>query len=169
MRIRNVAAVLAAVMLVGGCSDSATNDAPEVGPTDPTSGNGAPPPPPAGVGSFKALFVAGGGISDRSDVVENEAHSFDGQLDAVADLGGQPGRRGETERQPGGTEGVAAGVSAAGVSAGRTVAAARGEREQERERECLVSAHPPRSPGRERSLSLLRRRSPASRLPYAGW
>ncbi len=62
MRIRNVAAVLAAVLLVGGCSDSATNDAPGVGPTTPTSGNGAPPPPPPGVGSFKALFVAGSGI-----------------------------------------------------------------------------------------------------------
>lgn len=62
MRIRNIAAVLAAVMLVGGCSDSATNDAPGVGPTDPTSGNGAPPPPPAGVGAFKALFVAGSGV-----------------------------------------------------------------------------------------------------------
>lgn len=62
MTIRNVAAVLAAVLLVGGCSDSATNDAPGVGPTTPTSGNGAPPPPTAGVGSFKALFVAGGGI-----------------------------------------------------------------------------------------------------------
>jgi hypothetical protein len=62
MRIRNVAAVLAAVMLVGGCSDSATNDAPGAGPTTPTSGNGAPPPPAAGVGSFKALFVASSGI-----------------------------------------------------------------------------------------------------------
>ncbi|MCU0976925.1 MAG: hypothetical protein MUC71_11540 [Steroidobacteraceae bacterium] len=62
MRTRNIAAVLAAVMLVGGCSDSATNDAPGVGPTTPTSGNGAPPPPPAGVGSFKALFVASNGI-----------------------------------------------------------------------------------------------------------
>lgn len=62
MRIRNAAAVLAAVMLVGGCSDSATNDAREVGPTTPTSGNGAPPPPPAGVGSFKPLFVIANGI-----------------------------------------------------------------------------------------------------------
>jgi hypothetical protein len=61
MRIRNIAAVLAAVMLVGGCSDSATNDAPEVGPTDPTSGNGAPPPV-AGVGSFKAVFDASSGL-----------------------------------------------------------------------------------------------------------
>jgi hypothetical protein len=62
MRIRNVAAALAAVMLIGGCSDSATNDAPDVGPTDPTSGNGAPPPPPAGVGSFKPLFVVSNGV-----------------------------------------------------------------------------------------------------------
>lgn len=62
MRIRNVAALLAAVVLVGGCSNSATNDAPGVGPTNPLSGNGAPPAPPAGVGSFKALFVAANGI-----------------------------------------------------------------------------------------------------------
>ncbi len=62
MRIRNIAAMLAAVMLVGGCSDSASNGSQGVGPTDPTSGNGAPPAPPAGVGSFKALFVAATGV-----------------------------------------------------------------------------------------------------------
>jgi hypothetical protein len=62
MRIRNVAAILAAVLLVGGCSNSATNDAQGVGPTNPLSGNGAPPPPPAGVGSFKALFVVANGV-----------------------------------------------------------------------------------------------------------
>lgn len=61
MRIRNVAAVLATVMLMGGCSDSATNDSQEVGPTDPTSGNGAPPPA-AGVGAFKAFFDASSGL-----------------------------------------------------------------------------------------------------------
>ena len=61
MRIRNVAAVLATVMLMGGCSDSATNDSQEVGPTDPTSGNGAPPPV-AGVGAFKAFFDASSGL-----------------------------------------------------------------------------------------------------------
>lgn len=61
MRIRNVAAVLATVMLVAGCSDSATNDAPGVGPTNPESGNGAPPPV-TGVGSFKAFFDASSGL-----------------------------------------------------------------------------------------------------------
>ena len=61
MRIRNVAAVLAGVLLVGGCSDSATNDAPGVGPTNPESGNGAPPPV-AGVGSFRAVFDASSGL-----------------------------------------------------------------------------------------------------------
>ena len=61
MRIRNVAAVLAAVLLVGGCSDSATNDAPGVGPTNPESGNGAPPPV-AGVGSFRPQFVVASGV-----------------------------------------------------------------------------------------------------------
>jgi hypothetical protein len=52
MRIRHAAAFLAILVLAAGCSSS--ND--KVGPTDPTAGNGAPPPPPAGVGSFKALF-----------------------------------------------------------------------------------------------------------------
>ena len=61
MRIRYAAAFLAAAaLLAAGCSNSPNNDG--VGPTDPTTGNGAPPPPPAGVGSFKAQFVAAGGI-----------------------------------------------------------------------------------------------------------
>jgi hypothetical protein len=58
MRIRYVATLLATIVLVAACANSHE----PVGPTDPTSGNGAPPPPPAGVGSFKALFVAAGGI-----------------------------------------------------------------------------------------------------------
>jgi hypothetical protein len=58
MRIRYAATVLAAIALAAGCSGSNQ----PVGPTDTTAGNGAPAAPPAGVGSFKALFVAGGGI-----------------------------------------------------------------------------------------------------------
>jgi hypothetical protein len=55
MRIRHAAALLGAVLLVAGCSNSASDPGTGVGPTDPTSGNGAPAPTP-GVGSFKALF-----------------------------------------------------------------------------------------------------------------
>jgi hypothetical protein len=61
MRIRNAAALLGAVLLVAGCSNSASNPVTGVGPTDPTSGNGAPPATP-GVGSFKALFNPSLGI-----------------------------------------------------------------------------------------------------------
>jgi len=61
MRIRHVAALLATVALVAGCS-SGSDD--KIGPTDPTSGNGTGtiPPTPDGVGAFKAVFVAGAGI-----------------------------------------------------------------------------------------------------------
>jgi hypothetical protein len=61
MRIRHVAAFLATVALVAGCS-SGSDD--KIGPTDPTSGNGTAtiPPTPDGVGAFKAVFVAGSGI-----------------------------------------------------------------------------------------------------------
>jgi len=61
MRIRHVAALLATIALVAGCSSGSDDN---IGPTDPTSGNGSAtiPPPPAGVGSFKAVFVAGGGV-----------------------------------------------------------------------------------------------------------
>ncbi len=58
MRIRHAVAVLFAGMLVGGCfSDSSPSN---VGPTDPTSGNGNPGS--GGVTAFKALFVPLGGI-----------------------------------------------------------------------------------------------------------
>ena len=59
MRIRYAATLLATIVLAAGCSSSDN-----VGPTDPTSGNGSGsiPPPAAGVGSFKALFVAASGI-----------------------------------------------------------------------------------------------------------
>ena len=61
MRIRHAAALLGAVLLVAGCSNSASDPGTGVGPTDPTSGNGAPAPTP-GVGSFKALFSPTYGI-----------------------------------------------------------------------------------------------------------
>ena len=61
MRIRHVAAFLATVALVAGCS-SGSDD--KIGPTDPTAGNGTGtiPPTPEGVGAFKALFAAATGI-----------------------------------------------------------------------------------------------------------
>jgi len=92
MRIRNVAAILAAVLLVGGCSDSATNDAQGVGPTNTLSGNGAPPPPPAGVGSFKALFVVANGVFPYP-VDFYFSGSTDGTLNVPASIGaGFPNR-----------------------------------------------------------------------------
>jgi hypothetical protein len=61
MRTRHVAAFLATIALVAGCS-SGSDD--KIGPTDPTSGNGTGsfPSTPDGVGAFKAVFVAGSGI-----------------------------------------------------------------------------------------------------------
>lgn len=58
MRIRYATALLATIILAAGCSSSKDG----VGPTNILAGNGAPPPPVAGVGSFKALFVANYGI-----------------------------------------------------------------------------------------------------------
>ncbi len=58
MRIRYATALLATIILAAGCSSSKDG----VGPTNILAGNGTPPPPVAGVGSFKALFVANYGI-----------------------------------------------------------------------------------------------------------
>ena len=57
MRIRHATALIAS-LIFAGCSGSSDS----IGPTDPTSGNGNPATPPAGVGSFKALFVAASGV-----------------------------------------------------------------------------------------------------------
>lgn len=65
MRIRLAATAIAAGLLLGGCfSDSPSRGNAGVGPTNPATGNGSGsiPPTPAGVGAFKAVFVAGGGI-----------------------------------------------------------------------------------------------------------
>jgi hypothetical protein len=51
------AAIMLAAFVVGGCSGSSDN----IGPTDPTSGNGNPAPP-AGVGAFRASFVPLSGV-----------------------------------------------------------------------------------------------------------
>jgi len=59
MSIRFTAALLLAGLLLGGCTGSTSDN---IGPTDTTSGNGAPPDPPAGVGSFKTLFFAASGV-----------------------------------------------------------------------------------------------------------
>jgi dienelactone hydrolase len=59
MSIRYAAAALIAGLLLGGCTGSTTDN---IGPTDPTSGNGAPPPPPAGVGDFVPLFRPTSGV-----------------------------------------------------------------------------------------------------------
>ena len=59
MSNRFVAALLIAGLLVAGCSGSSSDG---IGPTDPTSGNGAPPAPPSGVGSFVPLFRPTSGV-----------------------------------------------------------------------------------------------------------
>jgi len=59
MSIRFAAAAVIAGLLLGGCTGSTTNN---IGPTDQTAGNGAPPAPPAGVGSFVPLFRPSGGV-----------------------------------------------------------------------------------------------------------
>ena len=59
MSNRFVAALLIAGLLVAGCSGSSSDS---IGPTDPTSGNGAPPAPPSGVGSFVPLFRPTSGV-----------------------------------------------------------------------------------------------------------
>ena len=59
MSIRFAAAALLAGLVLGGCTGSTTDN---IGPTDPTSGNGAPPAPPAGVGSFVPLFRPSSGV-----------------------------------------------------------------------------------------------------------
>lgn len=64
MRIRLAAAATAACLLIGGCSSGSSSNSPGIGPTNPAANNGSGsiPATVAGVGSFKALFVAGGGI-----------------------------------------------------------------------------------------------------------
>ena len=59
MRIRYAATALVAGLILGGCSSSGDDG---IGATDPTSGNGNPGSPPAGVGSFKALFQPSAGV-----------------------------------------------------------------------------------------------------------
>ena len=56
MRIVHAAILLTAGLLLGGCfGDSSSDGEPSLNPTDPTSGNGAPPNQPAPPG-FKPLF-----------------------------------------------------------------------------------------------------------------
>lgn len=57
MRIRIATAYLLAGLAFAGCSGSNSN----LGETDPTSGNGAPAPPP-GVGAFHASFIPLSGV-----------------------------------------------------------------------------------------------------------
>ena len=59
MSNRLAAALLAAGFLLVGCSGSSSDG---IGPTDPTSGNGAPPAPPSGVGDFVPLFRPTSGV-----------------------------------------------------------------------------------------------------------
>lgn len=82
MSIRFAAALLLAGLLLGGCSGSSSDG---IGPTNPESGNGAPPPPPAGVGSFKALFIAASGVFPYpTDLYFNG--SDDGTLNILASV-----------------------------------------------------------------------------------
>lgn len=65
MRIVRAAILGFAGLVLGGCfSDSDSGSDSNVGPTDPTSGNGAPttPPPVPPVTAFKATFQPGAGI-----------------------------------------------------------------------------------------------------------
>src|SRR5688572_20796103 len=59
MSKRIVAALLLFGFVLAGCSGSSSDS---IGPTDPTSGNGAPPPPPSGVGNFVPLFRPTSGV-----------------------------------------------------------------------------------------------------------
>ncbi len=59
MSIRNVAALLFAGLLLGGCSGSRSDG---IGPTNPQSGNNDPADPPPGVGVFHANFVPLSGV-----------------------------------------------------------------------------------------------------------
>ncbi len=59
MSNRFSAVLLIAGLVLAGCSGSSSDS---IGPTDPTSGNGAPPPPPAGVGDFTPLFRPTSGV-----------------------------------------------------------------------------------------------------------
>jgi len=59
MSNRLAVALLAAGFLLAGCSGSSSDG---IGPTDPTSGNGAPPTPPSGVGDFVPLFRPTSGV-----------------------------------------------------------------------------------------------------------
>jgi hypothetical protein len=59
MRIRITVAALLAGLLLGACTGTSSDS---IGPTNPQAGNNAPPPPPAGVGSFSALFKPASGV-----------------------------------------------------------------------------------------------------------
>jgi dienelactone hydrolase len=60
MRTLHVAALACTVLLFGGCSNSESNGANDPRPTDPTSGNNAPPTPPPT--TFRAQFQPAQGI-----------------------------------------------------------------------------------------------------------
>ncbi len=59
MSNRFAATLLIAGFVLVGCGGSSSDS---IGPTDPTSGNGAPPPPPTGVGDFTPLFRPTSGV-----------------------------------------------------------------------------------------------------------
>jgi dienelactone hydrolase len=59
MSNRFTAAFLIAGLVLAGCTGSSTDN---IGPTDPTSGNGEPPPPPSEVGDFHPLFRPTSGV-----------------------------------------------------------------------------------------------------------
>jgi pimeloyl-ACP methyl ester carboxylesterase len=61
MRTLRVLLVAAVALALGACDSTSNADA-GIGPTDPTSGNGAPPPPPPSSAGFRALYVPLGGI-----------------------------------------------------------------------------------------------------------
>jgi dienelactone hydrolase len=59
MRIHYAATALVAGLMLAACGGKGHDS---IGATDPTSGNGNPAPPPAGVGTFKALFQPSTGV-----------------------------------------------------------------------------------------------------------
>lgn len=81
MRIRLAATLLTATLTIAGCSGSTTDN---IGPTNPQSGNNAPPAPPAAT-AFSPMFRVGPGILPfPTDLYFNG--STDGTLNIPASL-----------------------------------------------------------------------------------
>ena len=81
MRTTHAAAVTVAALLLGGCGGSSSGGSGGPGPTDPTSGNGAPTPGTPAPAAFRPLFqLAQGLIPYPTDLLLNG--STDGTVNA---------------------------------------------------------------------------------------